>query len=49
METETIYQALYLQARGGLREEVQAALRTGRAAAKHKTPAWRARAGSSTQ
>lgn len=28
---ETIYQALYLQARGGLRREVQAALRTGRA------------------
>jgi len=27
---ETIYQALYLQARGGLRKEVQAALRTGR-------------------
>ncbi len=27
---ETIYQALYLQARGGLRREVQAALRTGR-------------------
>lgn len=28
---ETIYQALYLQARGGLRKEVAAALRTGRA------------------
>ncbi|MCW2722246.1 MAG: family transposase, partial [Pseudonocardia sp.] len=28
---ETIYQALYLQARGGLRREVAAALRTGRA------------------
>lgn len=27
---ETIYQALYLQSRGGLRREVQAALRTGR-------------------
>ncbi|GAB2826571.1 hypothetical protein GCM10027022_16840 [Alpinimonas psychrophila] len=27
---ETIYQTLYLQARGGLRREVQAALRTGR-------------------
>ena len=28
---ETIYQALYLQSRGGLKKEVQAALRTGRA------------------
>lgn len=28
--TETIYQALYLQARGGLKKEIQAALRTGR-------------------
>nr|WP_157984065.1 IS30 family transposase [Nesterenkonia muleiensis] len=28
---ETIYQALYLQARGGLKKEVQAALGTGRA------------------
>lgn len=28
---ETIYQALYIQARGGLRREVAAALRTGRA------------------
>jgi IS30 family transposase len=30
VSTETIYQALYLQARGGLEKEVQAAPRTGR-------------------
>ncbi|RAX47327.1 IS30 family transposase [Arthrobacter sp. AQ5-05] len=34
---ETIYQALYLQARGGLRREVAAALRTGRARRKPHT------------
>jgi transposase, IS30 family len=31
VSVETVYQALYLQARGGLKREVQAALRTGRA------------------
>jgi IS30 family transposase len=31
VSVETIYQALYLQARGGLKREVQAAIRTGRA------------------
>ncbi|MGW5062785.1 IS30 family transposase [Streptomyces sp. NPDC004096] len=30
VSVETIYQALYFQARGGLRREVQAAIRTGR-------------------
>ena len=34
---ETIYQALYIQARGGLKREVQAALRTGRAVRKPQT------------
>ena len=42
VSTETIYQALYLQARGGLRREVAAALRTGRARRKpHRDPAAR--------
>lgn len=41
---ETIYQAVYLQARGGLKREVEAALRTGRTRRKtrrtgeHRTP-----------
>lgn len=36
---ETIYQALYLQARGGLRREVKEALRTGRTCRKkHRNP-----------
>lgn len=34
---ETIYQALYLQARGGLKREVEKALRTGRARRKTRT------------
>jgi IS30 family transposase len=39
---ETIYQALYVQARGGLRREVAAALRTGRSRRKpHRDPAAR--------
>ncbi|GAB3998181.1 hypothetical protein GCM10029992_23260 [Glycomyces albus] len=36
---ETIYQALYVQARGGLRREVAAALRTGRAIRKPRARA----------
>jgi len=32
---ETIYQALYIQARGGLKREIQAVLRTGRTRRKH--------------
>jgi IS30 family transposase len=39
---ETIYQALYLQARGGLRREIATALRTGRTRRKpHRDPAAR--------
>jgi IS30 family transposase len=30
VSSETFYQGLYVQARGGLRREIQAALRTGR-------------------
>jgi transposase, IS30 family len=42
VSTETIYQALYVQARGGLRREVAAALRTGRTRRKpHRDPAAR--------
>lgn len=36
---ETVYQALYIQARGGFRREVKEALRTGRTRRKtHKSP-----------
>jgi IS30 family transposase len=39
VSTETIYQALYFQARGGLKKEVQTALRTGRTRRKpHRDP-----------
>jgi transposase, IS30 family len=42
VSTETIYRALYLQARGGLRREIAAALRTGRTRRKpHRDPAAR--------
>lgn len=39
VSTETIYQAIYVQSRGGLRREVAAALRTGRTRrVQHRSP-----------
>lgn len=39
VSTETIYQAIYVQARGGLKREVQQAIRSGRVRRKaHRTP-----------
>ena len=39
VSTETIYQAIYIQSRGGLRQEVAAALRTGRTRrVQHRSP-----------
>ena len=46
---ETVYQAIYVQARGGLRREVAVALRTGRTRRNRTADRSSARRGSSTR
>jgi IS30 family transposase len=49
VSVETIYQVLYFQARGGLKQEVQAAIRSGGPAANHAGTPSGVLPGSSTQ